>query len=190
MPKRRTLSDGSTIILPDMKITRRLDALSEYTANRIIEGCLVSPFTLTAGGVASTTNDALNLTAGSLRMNNQYKYVPAATFTIPSMGTTRFATIYVPSTGNATVIPSIQIAPTHASAWCPDKNAQPGGSYTIDSAHILFAHISRDGASSGVISASYINNNVRPSLFFNSDAWQKDNFTDVDNSVNILELGF
>lgn len=172
MAKQRTLADGSRVVLTDMKITRRLDALTKLAANHVVEGCMVTTTALA---------DTVALSAGVIVMNNQLKTVAAATYSVGTRIGNPYTTLYIPSTGNTVASVMVLTTPTGA-LWCPDTNPQ-SGSYTIPKESMLIAHINRSIATETVLTAAQINNNVRPSLFFDAGAWSKDNGTDTDNTI-------
>lgn len=188
MPKLRTLSDGSKYVTCDEKITRRLDALTKFEANHVISGCEVNP---AYPAVTVATINYVSIEAGVVVMNNQRKNVSAvASMGVGTWSYDKYLTIYLPSTGAISAVPTIAMVGSvmvgsTSTGYCPDHNMQGTATVTVVPREcILLAHLYRDASTATAVTiASQINNNVKPRLYFDTIAWQKDNNTDTDTSV-------
>ena len=181
MPKQRTLSDGSKFIITDEKITRRLDAITKYATNYVESGCDVTPV---------ATFNAVAIAAGVVVMNNQRRAVSAvASVAVGTWPNTKFATIYIPSIAGNIAYPTVAIVASTSTAWCPDVTMQGSATNTVVPKDvILVSHIYRGigetaPIGTSILVASGINDNVRPRLYFDTAAWQKDDNTDIDTTV-------
>ena len=181
MPKQRVLSDGSKFIITDEKITRRLDAITDYGMNHVISGLDITPV---------ATFNAVAIAAGVVVMNNMRRTVSAvASVAVGTYPNTKFATIYIPSIAGNVAYPTVAIVASTSTAWCPDQTMQGTATNTVvPKESMLVSHIYRGlGISApigtSILVASGINDNVRPRLYFDTAAWQKDDNTDIDTSI-------
>lgn len=181
MPKQRVHSDGQKYIIPESKITRRLDAITEFVVNKVEYGCEVSPI--------SGSYSSVIISAGAVIMNNIRRTVATIALNVGSYNLDKFATVYIPSTGirnSYAIVPTVAMVSTAiASSWCPDQTQQSTAtSSRIPAESLLLAHIYHVVGSAV---ATTINNNVKPDLYFDVLAWQKDNSTDIDTAISALD---
>jgi hypothetical protein len=177
MPKQRTHSNDEKYIINETKITRRLDAITKYKTNYVESGCDI----ITVGSYQSV---AIN--AGVIIMNNTRKVVPSISAVgVGTYITNRFATIYIPSVAGYTANATVAVVASSSTAYCPDVTIQGTATTSVVPEEVmLIGHIYRTSSAMGtVIDSSGINNNVKPRLYFDTMAWQKDDNTDTDTTV-------
>lgn len=167
MPTIRTFSDGSKLAIPDMKITRRLDAITKWVSNH----------NRTVAVTPSTTEHSVDVSAGTIVMNNEIKSVAAVTMCVGTAITNHFSTIWMPSTAAKTVIPTCAIVASTAALNAHFPDSSNTGVANVPDASMLLAHITRGVAT--LVAASEINLGVQPTLYYGTKEWRLDDGTDT-----------
>lgn len=159
--KQRTGSDSITVLIPDKKLTRRLDALTKLAENRIMDGCVV-----TAEDTLKL-NPAVNVSAGTFIIGNTRYDLSAGT--VGGYGVAGgasypaylYGTIYIPS--GKTTATAYFTASTAALSYAP-------GVAQIGKEALLLAHVKITGTT---LVATGIDMNVQPKLNWNIGDWDK-----------------